>query len=357
MTSLNRTIATAALSGLLLLSVPAVQAEENRKQFSLAWSIYVGFMPWAYMDESGIMDKWADKYDIEVDLVKVNDYIEAINLYTAGEFDGATMTNMDMLTIPSASGVDTTALITGDFSDGNDAVVLKGRDSMDDIKGMDVYLLELSVSHYALARALEMAGLSERDINVINTSDADIATAFTTDKVQAATLWNPQLQTAMQEPDAVKVFDSTQIPGEILDIMGVNSETLEKYPELGKAVTGAWFEAMSIIHGEGEEAIAARTYMGEESGTDLEGFELQLAATHMFRTPQEKLDYLTTDRLRETMDFVTQFSYKHGLLGAGAQSPDAIGIELPDGSVWGNADYVKMRFDHSFLKMATDGDL
>lgn len=234
MNSLTRTIGTAALSGMLLLNVAAAQAEDNRKQFSLAWSIYVGFMPWAYMDESGIMDKWAEKYDIEVDLVKVNDYIEAINLYTAGEFDGATMTNMDMLTIPSASGVDTTALITGDFSNGNDAVVLKGRDNMEDIKGMDVYLLELSVSHYTLARALEMAGLSERDINVVNTSDADIATAFTTDAVQAATLWNPQLQTAMQQPDAIKVFDSTQIPGEILDIMGVNSETLEKYLSLAR---------------------------------------------------------------------------------------------------------------------------
>ena len=357
MKSMYRTITATALAALFVLGASFVQAEEDRTKFSLAWSIYVGFMPWAYMDESGIMDKWADKYDIEVDLVKVNDYIEAINLYTAGEFDGATMTNMDMLTIPSASGVDTTALITGDFSNGNDAVVLKGRDSMQDIKGMNVYLLELSVSHYTLARALEMAGLSERDITVVNTSDADIATAFTTDDVQAATLWNPQLQTAMNEPDAVKVFDSTQIPGEILDIMGVNSDTLKKYPELGKAVTGAWFEAMSVMHADTEQAIAAKTLMGEASGTDLNGFELQLAATHMFKTAQEKLDYLTTKRVRETMDFVNKFSFEHGLLGAGAQSPDVIGIELPDGSIWGNESNVKMRYDLQFVRMAAEGKL
>ncbi|MDP4917443.1 MAG: lipid kinase, partial [Haliea sp.] len=59
-------------------------AEEERTKFSLAWSIYVGFMPWAYMDEAGIMDKWAKKYGIEVDLVQINDYIEAINMYTVG---------------------------------------------------------------------------------------------------------------------------------------------------------------------------------------------------------------------------------------------------------------------------------
>ena len=164
MKRIYRSIAVPLLTATLCFSAGWAQAEERRTQFSLAWSIYVGFMPWAYMDEAGIMDKWAKKYGIEVDLVQINDYIEAINMYTVGEFDGATMTNMDMLTIPSASGVDTTALITGDFSNGNDAVVLKGRDSMQDIKGMEVYLLELSVSHYALARALEMAGLADQYI-------------------------------------------------------------------------------------------------------------------------------------------------------------------------------------------------
>ncbi len=357
MKRIYRSIAVPLLTATLCLTAGWAQAEERRTQFSLAWSIYVGFMPWAYMDEAGIMDKWAKKYGIEVDLVQINDYIGAINMYTVGEFDGATMTNMDMLTIPSASGVDTTALITGDFSNGNDAVVLKGRDSMQDIKGMEVYLLELSVSHYALARALEMAGLSERDVTLINTSDADIATTFKNSEVQAATLWNPQLQMAMQEPNAVKVFDSSQIPGEILDVMGVNSETLKKYPELGKAVTGAWFETVAIMLGDTPQAIEAKTYMSENSGTDLEGYEMQLAATHMFKTPQEKLDYLTTTRVRETMDFVTQFTFKHGLLGAGAASPDVIGIELPDGSIWGNETNVKMRFDHQFVRMAAEGTL
>ncbi|SDT88387.1 putative urea ABC transporter substrate-binding protein [Halopseudomonas salegens] len=327
------------------------------KKFSLAWSIYVGFMPWQYMDESGIMDKWAKKYGIDVELVQVNDYIEAINLYTAGRFDGATMTNMDMLTIPSAAGVDTTAVIVGDFSNGNDAVVLKNRTRLEDIAGLDVNLLELSVSHYTLARALDTVGLSERDVRVVNTSDVDIANAFLDDSVQAVTLWNPQLETVMQHPEAVKVFDSTQIPGEILDIMGVNSATLAANPELGKAMTGAWFEAVGILLSDTPEGIAARELMAAGSGTDLAGFERQLEATYLFPTPQAKLDYLTSERLTETMDFVTAFSFEHGLLGDGAASADVIGIAMPDGSVLGNPDFVRMRFNHDFLQMAVDNTL
>lgn len=131
-----------------------------KDKFSICWSIYVGWMPWDYGDSSGIVNKWADKYDIEIDVVQINDYIESINQYTAGQFDACTMTNMDALTIPSASFVDTTALIVGDFSNGNDGIVLKNKTSFKDIKGQQVNLVELSVSHYLLARGLESIGMT-----------------------------------------------------------------------------------------------------------------------------------------------------------------------------------------------------
>lgn len=352
-----RILKTLTLTALLSLSAVFAHAQEEPKKFTLAWSIYVGWMPWYYINETGLMDKWAEKYGIEVELVQINDYIEPINMYAAGRFDGATMTNMDLLTIPAASGVDTTALITGDYSNGNDAVVLKDRDSLEDIKGMDVYLLELSVSHYTLARALDSVGLTERDIRVINTSDADIASAFNDPAVQASTLWNPQLAEVMQHPKANKVFDSTQIPGEILDIMAVRTDTLEAHPELGKAVTGAWFEAMAIMNSDTPEGRAAKQMMAEASGTDLDGYQLQLDATELFYTPQQKLDFATSEQLAKTMSFVTEFSYRHGLLGDGAPSADFIGIELPNGEIWGNKNNVKMRFNNDFVEMAAQGKL
>ena len=127
----------------------------RRTSFNVAWSIYVGWMPWDFADQSGILKKWADKYGIKIKLTQINDYVESINQYTAGGFDACVMTNMDMLTIPAAGGVDSTALIVGDFSNGNDGVVLKGEGKrLADIKGQKVNLVELSVSHYLLVRAL-----------------------------------------------------------------------------------------------------------------------------------------------------------------------------------------------------------
>ena len=53
-----------ALAGVMSASflAPSTALAEERDSFKLAWTIYAGWMPWKYADESGIMDKWADKY-------------------------------------------------------------------------------------------------------------------------------------------------------------------------------------------------------------------------------------------------------------------------------------------------------
>src|SRR3569832_517729 len=106
-------------------------------------------MPWDYAEQSGILKKWADKYGIKIKLTQVNDYVESINQYTAGSFDGCVMTNMDMLTIPAAGGVDSSVLIVGYFSNGNDGIVLKGKGKkLADVKGMPNKKNKHTKSHY-----------------------------------------------------------------------------------------------------------------------------------------------------------------------------------------------------------------
>ncbi|WP_461519449.1 putative urea ABC transporter substrate-binding protein [Porticoccus sp.] len=327
-----------------------------RDDFKICWSIYVGWMPWAYGAESGIVKKWADKYDISIDVVQINDYVESINQYTAGQFDACTMTNMDALTIPAAGGVDSTALIVGDFSNGNDAVILKGKESLADIKGQKVNLVELSVSHYLLARGLESVGMSEADVQVVNTSDADMVAVYGTDGVTAVTTWNPLVSEILSMPNSHRVFDSSQIPGEIIDLLVINTETLKENPKLGKALTGAWYEIMALMSGTGEEAEAARTFMAQASGTDLAGYDAQLAATKMFYTPASALELNMSDKLTATMKAVAEFSFDHGILGDGAPDAGFIGVETPAG-LYGSSTNVKLRFDPSYMKMAADGEL
>ena len=347
--TLAKTLAILILATSITLTSQPSRAQES---FSLCWSIYVGWMPWEYGDTSGIIDKWAEKYGIEIDVVQINDYVESINQYTAGQFDACSMTNMDALTIPAAGGVDSTALIVGDFSNGNDAIILKDAATLADIEGQQVNLVELSVSHYLLARGLDSVGLSERDVKVVNTSDADLVAAYTTRGVTAVTTWKPLVNEILKMPGASKVFDSSEIPGEIIDTLMVKTDVLEEYPEFGKALVGAWYEIMAAM----ETSSEVRAHMGEASGTDQAGYEAQLSSTQMFYSPADAVAFVNSEQLKQTMEYVANFSFEHGLLGEGAADASFIGIETPSG-VFGNSGNIQLRFDPSFMKLAAEAKL
>jgi NitT/TauT family transport system substrate-binding protein len=347
-----------ALAVLVAAGAAAPSRAAERTSFSVAWSIYVGWMPWDYADRSGILKKWADKYGIKIKLTQVNEYVESINQFTAGSFDACVMTNMDALTIPAAGGVDSTALIVGDFSNGNDGVVLKGKGkTLADIKGQKVNLVELSVSHYLLVRGLSTVNLRERDLKIVNTSDADIVAAFSAPATTAVVTWKPQLSAVLAQPNAQLVFDSSKIPGEILDLMVVKSDVLNANPKLGKALIGAWYETLALMLKDDAAGHAAQSAMAKASGTDLNGFAQQLATTHLFATPADAYAFMTADGIVKSMDLVRKFSFEHGILGQGASSADVVGIQFAGGKALGDAHNVKLRFDASYTKLALDGKL
>ena len=342
--------AVALAAGVSVLVSTAHAAE--KKDFKVAWSIYVGWMPWGYASDSGIVKKWADKYGIKIEVKQFNDYVESINQYTAGAFDAVTVTNMDALSIPAAGGVDTTAVIVGDFSNGNDAVIVKKGD-IADLKGTNVNLVEFSVSHYLLARALESAKLEEKDLKVVNTSDADMAAAFKTPDVTAVVTWKPIVSTILESKDAKKVFDSSQIPGEIIDLMVANTQVVKDNPNFAKALAGIWYDTMAAL----EKDPAAKEAMAKASGTDVKGFDEQLATTKLFSTPKDALAFTTGADLKTTTGRVSKFLFDKALLGKDAKSPEAIGVAFPDGSTFGDKANVKLRYDATFMQAAADGKL
>ncbi|MBO9197831.1 putative urea ABC transporter substrate-binding protein [Rhizobium sp. 16-449-1b] len=357
MQTFSKIISVAALSTALVFGFGAGARAEQKTDFKVAWSIYVGWMPWGYAADHGIVKKWADKYGIKIEVTQFNDYVESMNQYTAGAFDAVTLTNMDGLSIPAAGGVDTTAVIVGDFSNGNDAVILKDKASLADVKGQNVNLVEFSVSHYLMARALESIKLTERDVKVVNTSDADMVAAYKTPEVTAVVTWNPLVSTILEDPTAKKVFDSSQIPGEIIDLMVANTGVLKDNPNFGKALAGIWYETTALMAADSAEGKAAREAMGSASGTDLKGYEAQLAVTRLFDKAADAVAFTASPNLPKTMDLVRNFLFEKGLLGNGAPSADVIGIEMPDGKVLGDAGNVKLRFTETYMKAAADGAL
>jgi NitT/TauT family transport system substrate-binding protein len=335
-------------------AAPAAAAD---KEYQIGWTIYAGWMPWPYAQQSGIVQKWADKYHVKIKLVQINDYVESLNQYTAGKLDGVLSTNMDGLTIPAAGGRDSTVVMVGDYSNGNDGVVLKNGKAIADIKGRSVNIVANSVSQYLLARCLENAGMKMADVKLVNTSDADMVSAFAAPGTNAMVTWNPQLMEIKKAPAATEVCDSSKIPAEIEDMLLVSTDTLKTNPNLGKALAGIWYETMSIMAKDDAAGKAARETMAKLSGTDLAGYEAQLKTTFLYADPKAAEAFTTSQQLVDANDKVRKFSFDNGLFGQGAKSVDDIGIEFPGGKILGDPKNVKLRFDPTYVSAAAAGAL
>ena len=77
----------------------------------------------------------------------------------------------------------------------------------------------------------------------------------------------------------------------------------------------------------------------------------------MYFDPADAAKVFEGEKAVQTMDYIRQFSFEHGLFGMGASNADFIGIQFPGGKVLGDKNNVKLRFDPTFMQMAANNKL
>lgn len=328
----------------------------DKPTFTVAWSIYVGWDPYQYMAKSGLLRKWGDKYGVNIKVQRF-DYAPSIDAFTSKNVDACAMTNMEALDLPAASGVDTTAILIGDYSNGNDAVMARDGNTLKSLSGKKILLVQKTVSEYLLERAFVKNNLESetRKVKLVNTSDGSIVAAFMNDSSESAVVtWKP-LVTQIQKMKGINtLFDSSKIPGEILDLLVVRSEVLNRPDgkQFAKAISGAWYEMMSQMNN--DKVLGSIAAVSEDT---LPSYKEQLSTTHMMYQPSEAVSMADSSGLKDKMQLVREFCFTHGLLGNGVKSADDVAIKYPDGSVQGKADRVRFRFDDTYMKLAAGGKL
>ena len=344
------------LRRLTLFLLIAGTALAQKPSFTVGWSIYAGWTPYFYMNKAGILRKWADKYGITIKAQRF-DYAPSLDAFVAKNIDACAMTNMEALDMPAASGVPTTVVLIGDYSNGNDALLVRGGLQIKDLAGKKLLLVQKTVSEYLFDRAMTIAGQRDqiKKVRLVNTSDSDIATAFIGDSnATAVVTWKPMVSQIQKQKGVTSLFNSSQIPGEILDLTVVRTDVLAR-PEgqkFAKALAGAWYEMLGQMS---SDRILAG--IAEGSQDTLASYKEQLSTTKMFYTPQSAVEFGSAPDLKTKMALVRQFCFDHGLLGANTKSVDEVAVKYPDGTVQGKADRVRLVFDLSYMQMAAGGKL
>ena len=351
------------LSFAALLCLAGQGAFAEAPKFTVGWSVYVGWNPWQYMAKSGILKRWADKYNVNIRVQRF-DYAPSLEAFVAKNIDACAMTNMEALDMPAASGVDTTSIITGDYSNGNDALLARNNLTIQQLPGKKLLLVRKTVSEYLYERAMTLNGMESQigKVKLINTSDSDIATAYISDTSQDAVVtWKPMVSQIVKTKGVKSLFDSSKIPGEIVDLMVVRTEVLNRADgagqRLAKALAGAWYETTRLMSAQNGAADQVLRDIAAASEDSLASYKEQLSTTNLFYGADAAARFTAAPAFKEKMSLVRQFCFTHGLLGSGAKSADEVAVRFPDGTVQGKADRVRLRFDNSYMLLAKDGKL
>jgi NitT/TauT family transport system substrate-binding protein len=353
-----RSLALACAFAICVAAAAPATASAQTPSFTVGWSVYAGWNPYFYMQKSGILKKWADKYGIAIKVQRF-DYAASLDAFVAKNIDACTMTNMEAFDLPAAAGVDSTAIIVGDYSNGNDAVLVRNGLNFATLPSKPVMLVQKTVSEYLLERGMvlngQQANLSK--LKLINTSDSDIVAAFLNNKSnQAVVTWKPLVSQIVADKSVTSIFDSSKIPGEILDLLVVRTEVLNRPDgqKFAKAITGAWYETVAQLAAGQANAIK---YSAAASGDSIESYKEQLKTTALFSTPKAAADFTNGPDLQQKMDLVRKFCFAHGLLGEGTKSADDVAILYPNGTIQGRKDRVRLRYNSAFMLAAEQGKL
>ncbi|MBI4701845.1 MAG: ABC transporter substrate-binding protein [Deltaproteobacteria bacterium] len=284
------------------------------KEYTIAWSVWTGWMPFKLMEQKGLLDKRGQELGVKIRLKEFKGYMDSVQAFAAKKVDGVAMTSMESLQ-PASNGVKSVGIVVNDVSNGGDGVLArKGIADVKGLKGQTVLLEQFSVSHYLLGRALESANLSERDVKIKNISGDDAGKAFLTDPgVKVVTTWNPHLFQATEQGKGKVIFSSRDIPGEIIDFLVVSDAALREEPKLGKALTEAWYDAMKLIADQSTRPEAIEI-MAKGAGAPVGDFNKMLADTDLYVDRGRAGDFLESETLKKTMDKVKKFCLEHELI-------------------------------------------
>jgi NitT/TauT family transport system substrate-binding protein len=149
--------------------------------------------------------------------------------------------------------------------------------TMKDLKGRRVAVEGGALGAFVLSRALALNGMRASDVKVVHLESNEQPDAFEKGRIDAAVTFDPYRDQFLRD-GAKTLFDSTQIPGEIVDLVAVRSSVLEQRPKAVQALLAGWLGAIDYL--KREPADAARR-MGIRQQTSGEEFLKTLQGLHI----------------------------------------------------------------------------
>jgi len=267
----RRLLGLALVAGPLLALPLAGCMREPVSPLRIGTNVWIGSEPLYLARELGKLDPAA------VQLVEYPSASEVLRAFRNQAIDGMVI-SLDELFGLAVDGFQPRIVLVVDVSHGADVVVgRRGMKTMKDLKGKSVAVESSALGAFVLSRALAVNGMQAGDVTVVHLESNEQPGAFEKGQVDAAVTFDPY-RAQFLKAGGKTLFDSTQIPGEIVDLLAVRASVIEKQPSAVRALLTGWFGALDYMKSDPKDA--ARR-MGIRQQTSGEQFLEALGGLHI----------------------------------------------------------------------------
>ena len=283
---------------LFLMSMPASANERLR----VGHDLWIGFSGVFLAQELG----YFEEAGLDVDLRGFPGPGDSIPPVLAGHLDVTLTTLHNLALIAGSEDAEISAIYFLDASYGADAIVARESiSSTSDLRGKDIGVTLNEANHMLLILALEQAGLTEADVNLVNMSADDAGAAFLAGRVDAAVTWEPWVSRARSGGDSHVIFSTRDAPDTILNTVSVRSDLIERRPEALAAFLQAIDRGVAFLNSDEETAIPIIARWLEADESDVRGM---LADDVIYSLQDNATLFSTGDgSALQALDTVTEF--------------------------------------------------
>jgi NitT/TauT family transport system substrate-binding protein len=182
----------------------------------------------------------------QVHLAEFTNSTEVLRAFRNGQIHVAAMTLDEALGM-RRSVPDLQIFLVADFSNGADVLMVRhGISDLGQLRGKRIGVEKTALGAYYLALILRAAALSGKDVNIVSLPLDEQTRAFRAGKVDAVVTFDPVRSELLQQGAEV-LFDSTMVPGKIVDTLVVRGRDVGEQRAHLHALVRSWFRALNVI--------------------------------------------------------------------------------------------------------------
>lgn len=214
----------------------------------------------------------AERHDLKLVTAQFPDPQEIVHAYLRGDVSIAQLTTVELVDICArAPDRCPDVVLILDESRGGD--ILAARRDVGSIKalaGKTIGVTFSTLGPYVVSRALQRSGLTLDQVVIRNMPLAEMPEALAKGRVDAAAFYPPFSDYAARAGYSRVVFDSRQIPGEIFDVLVVDTAYLKQHFHAITKLLKTWQDAHRYARAHSREAAAV---MARRQNVSVEEFQ------------------------------------------------------------------------------------